>query len=73
MAKYQCPVCNKVSGDPMDLTRHMLGRGDKIHREWIESKGFKYSQVLRDQLQSFGNKGYGPLAKVIDKECKAQP
>lgn len=55
----------------MDLTRHMLGRGDKVHRDWIESKGFKYSQVLRDQLQSFGNKGYAPLAEVIDKECRA--
>lgn len=70
-AKYQCPVCNKVSNDSMDLARHMLGRGDKVHRDWIESKGFKYSQVLRDQLQSFGNKGYQPVADVIDKECKA--
>lgn len=67
---YHCPVCNKVSGNPLDLARHMIGRGDKVHRDWINSKGFKYSDLLTLQLQSFGGEGYKALADVLAKETK---
>jgi hypothetical protein len=67
---YHCPVCNKVSGSPLDLARHMIGRGDKVHRDWINSKGFKYSDLLTLQLKSFGGEGYKALADLLEKETK---
>ena len=67
---YHCPVCNKVSGSPLDLARHMIGRGDKVHRDWINSKGFKYSELLTLQLKSFGGEGYKALADLLEKETK---
>ena len=48
---YHCPVCNKVSPTSMDLVRHMMGRGDNVHREWINTKGFNYSGMLAAQFQ----------------------
>ena len=69
---YHCPVCNKVSGAPLDLARHMIGRGDKVHRDWIYSKGFKYSELLKLQIQSFGGEGFKALAEVLEKETKVE-
>jgi hypothetical protein len=67
---YHCPVCNKVSSAPLDLARHMIGRGDKVHRDWINSKGFKYAELLKLQIQSFGGEGFKALADVLEKETK---
>jgi hypothetical protein len=67
---YQCPVCNKVSSSAMDLARHMMGRGDKVHRDWITSKGFKYSELLTLQIKTFGGEGYKALSEVLEKETK---
>lgn len=69
---YHCPVCNKVSGSAMDLARHMMGRGDKVHRDWINSKRFKYSELLILQIKSFGGEGYKALAEVLEKETKVE-
>ena len=69
---YQCPVCNKVSSSAIDLARHMMGRGDKVHRDWITSKGFKYSELLTLQIKSFGGEGYKALAEVLEKETKTK-
>jgi hypothetical protein len=69
---YHCPVCNKVSPSSLDLARHMLGRGDKVHRDWIYSKGFKYSELLKLQIQSFGGEGYKALAELLEKETKVK-
>jgi hypothetical protein len=69
---YQCPVCNKVSGAALDLARHMIGRGDKVHRDWIKSKGFKYSELLTLQFKSFGGEGFKALAEVLEKETKVK-
>ena len=69
---YKCPVCIKVSSSAMDLARHMIGRGDKIHRDWINSKGFKYSELLTLQIKSFGGEGYKALSKVLEKETKVE-
>jgi hypothetical protein len=69
---YHCPVCNKVSGSAMDLARHVMGRGDKVHRDWIKSKGFKYSELLILQIKSFGGEGYKALAEVLEKETKVE-
>jgi hypothetical protein len=69
---YQCPVCNKVSNTSMDLARHMIGRGDKEHRDWISAKGFKFSELLALQFKSFGGEGYRTLAAVLENETKVQ-
>jgi hypothetical protein len=70
---YQCPVCNKVSNkSALDLARHMIGRGDKVHRDWINSKGFKYSELLALQFKSFGGEGFKALAEVLEKETKVE-
>jgi len=67
---YHCPVCNKVSSSTLDLARHMIGRGDKVHRDWISSKGFKYSELLSLQIQSFGGEGFKALADVLEEETR---
>ena len=69
---YHCPVCNKVSSTDMDLARHMIGRGDKVHRDWINSKGFKFSELLALQFKSFGGEGDRDLAKVLEQETKVE-
>jgi hypothetical protein len=70
---YHCPVCNKVSNkSALDLARHMIGRGDKVHRDWINSKGFKYSELLALQFKSFGGEGFKALAEVLEKEAKVK-
>jgi len=73
MITYHCPVCNKVSRKgPLDLARHMLGRGDKVHREGVNSKGFKYSDILASQFKSFGGNAYKELAAVIERETRVE-
>jgi len=69
---YHCPVCNKISGAPLDLARHMIGRGDKVHRDWIYSKGFKYSELLLKQIKEFGGEGFKTLADLLEKKCKVE-
>ena len=69
---YHCPVCNKVSHAPLDLARHMIGREDKVHRDWIYSKGCKYSKLLLLQIKSFGGEWFKTLADVLEKETKVE-
>ena len=69
---YHCPVCNKVSTTSLDLARHMIVRGDKVHRDWINSKGVKFSELLAMQFRSFGGEGYKALAEVLEKETKVE-
>ncbi len=64
---YHCPVCKKVSHASLDLARHMIGRGDKVHRDWIYSKGFKYSELLLLQIKSFGVKALKPWPMCLKK------
>jgi hypothetical protein len=52
----------------MDLVRHMMGRGDNVHRDWINSKGFNYAKMLASQFQSFGSEEYKRLAQVIEND-----
>jgi len=69
---YHCPVCNKVSSTATDLARHMIGRGDKVHRDWVNSKGLKFSELLAMQFKSFGGEGFATLAKLLEKETKVE-
>ncbi len=73
MITYHCPVCNKVSRKgSLDLARHMLGRGDKVHRDWVNSKGFKFSEILAQQFKTFGGDSYKGLAAVLEKETRVE-
>lgn len=69
---YHCLVCKKVSSTSLDLARHVIGRGDKVHRDWLESKGFKYSELLTLQFKGFGGEGYKSLAGLLEKEAKVE-
>ena len=69
---YHCPVCIKVSNSALDLARHMIGVGDKIHRDWINSKGIRFSELLLMQMRSFGGEGYKTLAALLEKEAKVK-
>lgn len=69
---YQCPVCNKISPSAPDLVRHMMGRGDKDHKNWINVKGFDYSKMLTEQAISFGGAEYKRFAEVLEKETEVQ-
>lgn len=65
---YHCKACNKVSTTAPDLARHIMGRGDKPHRDWLALKGLKYSDLLIAQMKSFGGEGYAALTKLVEKE-----
>jgi len=65
-------VCKKISSTGLDLARHMIGRGDKVHRDWISSRGFKYSELLAMQFKSFGGEGYKALAEALERETKVE-
>jgi hypothetical protein len=67
---YRCPVCDKVSRSALDLARHMIGRGDKVHRDWINSRGLKYSELLAMQFKSFGGEGYKVLTEVLERDAR---
>jgi hypothetical protein len=56
----------------MDLVRHMMGRGDNVHKDWINAKGFKYADMLALQFQSFGSDEYKRLAQVLENEPKVK-
>jgi hypothetical protein len=50
----------------------MMGRGDNVHRDWINAKGFNYAEMLASQFQSFGGEEYKRLAQVLEKEPKVK-
>jgi hypothetical protein len=50
----------------------MTGRGDNVHRDWINAKGFKYAAMLASQFQSFGSEEYKRLAQVLEDEPKVK-
>jgi hypothetical protein len=56
----------------MDLARHIIGRGDEVHRDGIRAKGFKFSELLTMQFRSFGGEGYRALAEVLEKDTKVR-
>ncbi|MBI4334758.1 MAG: hypothetical protein HY673_26185 [Chloroflexi bacterium] len=69
---YRCPACIKVSPTATDLARHIMGRGDKVHRDWLASKGFRFSDLLRAQMKSFGGEGYAALSGLLERETRGE-
>ncbi len=70
MKGYKCPVCGKLWPNTMEVARHMLGTGDKEHRDWINSHGLKFSDLLLMEAMEPGNKGYKTLAELLEKEAE---
>ncbi len=67
---YRCPACKKIWPTTMDLARHMLGTGDKAHRDWISSQGYSYIELLLKQTMEPGNKGYKILSELLEKKAE---
>jgi hypothetical protein len=68
--KYKCPACIKVGNTSLDLARHMMGRGDKVHRDWINAHGMSYAELLGMQMRSFGGEGFHKLSALLENEAK---
>ena len=68
--KYKCPACIKVSNTSLDLSRHMMGRGDKVHRDWINTHGMSYAELLGMQMRSFGGEGFHKLSSILERNAK---
>jgi hypothetical protein len=54
----------------LSCARHYFGTGDKAHRQWIESQGHSYIDLLLAQISEPGNKSYDIMKELIEK---AQP
>jgi hypothetical protein len=63
----KCPVCKKEWPTSMQVARHILGTGDKPHREWVDGQGLSFFDLLVEQALSPGNKSYQILSEVIEK------
>lgn len=67
---YQCPVCEKIWTDSMDLARHVFGVGDQRHKEWVNAQGVNFIELLLVQTMEPGNKGYKTLADILEKKAR---
>ena len=67
---YKCPVCEKVWPDTMNMARHVFGVGDQKHKDWVNSKGLSFIELLLVQTMEPGNKGYQQLAELLEKEAE---
>jgi len=56
----------------MELARHIIGQGDKVNRDGIDARGFKFSELLTMQFRSFGGEGHRALAEVLEKHTKVR-
>ena len=67
---YKCPSCGKIWPDTINLARHIFGTGDQSHKDWVNSKGLNFIELLLIQTMEPGNKGYKTLADLIEKEAE---
>jgi hypothetical protein len=54
----------------MNLARHTFGTGDKAHKDWVNSKGLNFVELLLLQTMEPGNKGYKTLADLLEREAE---
>jgi hypothetical protein len=54
----------------MNLARHVFGTGDQGHKDWVNSKGLNFIELLLIQTMEPGNKGYKTLADLLGKEAE---
>jgi hypothetical protein len=67
---YKCPSCGKIWPDTMNLARHIFGTGDQVHKDWVNSKGLNFIELLLIQTMESGNKGYKTLAELLEREAE---
>lgn len=67
---YKCPVCQKIWPDTMNMARHVFGVGDQAHKDWVNSKGLNFVELLLIQTMEPGNKGYKILEELLEKEAE---
>jgi hypothetical protein len=48
----------------------VFGTGDQAHKDWVDSKGLNFIELLLIQTMESGNKGYKTLAKLLKKEAE---
>ena len=41
-----CPACKKEYPNGLETARHIMGTGDKKHRDWLASVGENYGDLL---------------------------
>ncbi len=70
MRGYKCPTCGKIWPQTMELARHIFGTGDQAHKEWVNSKGLNFVELLLIQTMGPGNRGYRILADLLEKEAE---
>ncbi len=63
-------VCNKLSSTAVELARHTVGQGDRVHREETDARGLRFSESLTMHIRSYGGEGYTALAEVLDKDTE---
>jgi len=54
----------------MNMARHVFGVGDQAHKDWVNSKGLNFVELLLIQTMEPGNKGYKTLAELLEKEAE---
>ena len=64
---FKCPACKKQWDVSLQVARHIFGTGDKAHRQWVESQGESYADLLVQQATSPGNASYETVAKLVEK------
>ena len=64
---FKCPACKKQWDVSIQVARHIFGTGDKKHRDWIESQGVSYADLLVQQATTPGNASYQTVADLVEK------
>lgn len=54
----------------MNMARHVFGVGDQAHKDWVNSKGLNFVELLLIQTMEPGNKGYKILEELLEKEAE---
>ncbi len=65
--KFKCPVCGKQYEVSLQAARHVFGTGDKKHRDWVDSQGVNFKDLLVEQALNPGNASYQTVAELIEK------
>lgn len=53
---FVCPVCKKEYAVSLEAARHVMGTGDKKHRDWLASEGENYGDLLVLQATNPGER-----------------
>ncbi len=65
--RFKCPVCGKQYEVSLQVARHIFGTGDKKHRDWVDSQGVNFKDLLVNQALNPGNESYQVVADLVEK------